>query len=411
MTSRPLLLATCALLTAVPARADLTAPSTLLGPATQAPLAAPASIAPPAMAPVPRPLSPQTTTERPQAGALAARCGEGGEGGNGIPRIARLEDNTHAKVLRFDEAGGLYGGFTPLQSEARHLAPGETFTLQGGCFGDSPGSVELVWESHDAQANTGNRARLALGERRIPALIDSWQNGLIRGRVPHDLSGLLPGRLGLTVRTADGQQVSNAVHTGFWPKWVELPIPRASLSLVHCEDAAPMINGACRGGDALYQPHTTVPYPTHPEIVRKPIAGAHRCLAAGGCTKNRRPEYSGKDVYRFTLPAWQAPVITAYMADIEERREKNRARSAKPTLTLIADGPDTPLSRPRSYTLEVAWVLAQPDSSAFYAIDLVSRTPAGLEPEKPMFQPGPITRPSPALQLPGARVRMKDLPR
>ncbi len=411
MTSRPLLLATYALLAAVPVQADLTAPSTLPSPASQsiqAPLATPAPIAPTMMAPLPRPLSPQTTTSRPPVGALAGRCGEGGKGS---PRIARLEDNTQAKVLRFDEAKGLYGTLIHLQSAERHLAPGDTFVLYGGCFGNSAGSVELVWESHDTQANTGNHARLSIGEQRIPALIDSWQNGLIRGRLPHDLSGLLPGKLRLTVRTADEQQISNAVHTGFWPNWTDLPIPRDSLSLVHCEDAAPVVNSACRGGDALYQPHTTVPYPTHPEIVRKPIAGAHHCLAAGGCAKNRKPEYNGMDVYRFTLPAWQAPVITAYVADIEERRDKQRGRSARPTLTLMADAPDTPLSRPRGYTLEVAWVLAQPDSRAYYAIDLVSRTPAGLEPVKPVHQPGPSSLSSPALQVPGARVRMQDLPR
>lgn len=397
---KPLLIA-LALMGVLPVHADpLTAPSTLPGGS--------AAVAPAVMPPAAPVLPPVGTRAigTPQAIQRAVPMQSGAVDRCSLrpdttPHIAKLKDQDTSAVV-FQSQADLYGAsITQVQSPADHLSPGGAFELDGACFGNETGSVDIRWTGAPERTDSVFVTRLATTARSYAAEIVEWRDSKIVARLPADISGLAPGTLNLSVRPASSATVSNTVATAFWPVWHNAhnaDQARRFVQILHCEPASASVRSACRGGSQSDQPEADFDYPAQGEAAFNTVAASHACRASQGCNIN------STDRYRIEVPAWVIPVITFW----RDGNSHRKGGDSFPRVSLLPENSNSPLGKPRTYLLNINWSLVKHQEILAYRMDIGTLMPRGLEPAAASLRErSVIPQGLPA----GARVRMKDTQR
>lgn len=378
----------------------LTAPSTLPGGSVAVPaVATPA--APMHPAPAIHSLAAPAQTQRravPMQSGAVDRCSLRPDT---TPHIAKLKDQDTPAVV-FQSQADLYGAsIAQVQSPADHLSPGSAFELDGACFGNETGSVDIRWTAAPERTDSVFTARLATIARSYTAEIVEWRDSKIVARLPADISGLAPGTLNLGVRPANSAAVSNTVATTFWPVWHNAhnaDQARLFVQILYCEPASDRVRSACRGGSQSDQPEADFDYPAQGEAAFNTVAASHACRASQGCNMN------STDRYRIEVPAWVIPVITFW----RDGNSHRKGGDSLPRVSLLPENSNSPLGKPRAYLLNINWSLVKNQEILAYRMDIGTLMPRGLEPAAaPLRERSVIPQGLPA----GARVRMKDTQR
>ncbi|MCE2659916.1 MAG: hypothetical protein LW854_17020 [Rubrivivax sp.] len=323
----------------------------------------------------------------PPVAVLAGRCADGGEP---VPRLSRMtpQDRGQRRVQAVSDQAAAYWGGGPgavvLAAPSVHLAPGDTIELTGGCFGEEPGSVELVFPPRSAASPVQQQTINLRPER---AELQEWTDTRVRVRVPPGLSGRPPGRMELRLTHANGRQ-SAGLPVDFWPQWESVSV-LAWVRMAACHSAADQ-PGACRVGDQQVAPVAGFPVPA---LGSGQLAARHGCRGPQVCNVARAT--AAMDRYTLELPPWVFPVVERVSHDHRYRRSAH-SREAPPTLRLTPAVQQAAPEAARAWHLDVEWTLAEPGDELAYRIELVGLRPRGLGvPGRPEWSgPG---KPQPAI--------------
>jgi hypothetical protein len=335
-----------------------------------------------AQSPPPRWSNGGPSAQRPTAapapvGVLAARCADGGEPVPRLSRLVPLDPRQRLVELSSDQAAAYWDtgpGTATVAAPSGHLAPGDTFELTGACFGETPGTVALVFAGRPSRPNAQAQTLTLSADAERAELVD-WSDTRVRVRVPPGLAGRMPGRMALQLTHHNGQS-SNTLAADFWPEWEAVSLmPWVRLTACHSNPDEP---GACRAGD---QQMAAVAGFMPPATRAAPLAARHACRAPQRCDAGRASTPS--DRYTLELPAWVLPVVERVSFDHRYRRSAH-SRESPPKLRLLPAVPQSTPDSARQWHLDIHWSLAESGDELSYAVDLRGLRPRGTgQPSRP----------------------------
>lgn len=217
------------------------------------------------------------------------------------PHLSKLILSDWQPILFYLDSPGINAGRNGYYGQNGDLAPGSVFGLAGRCFGDAPGSV-IVQLTGVARRGDNIATRVAVGNT-YEAIIESWSNTRISARMPDGITGVPPGDLTITVRSANSELVSQPQTAHFWPRWeIVADDAKRYAQLVQCGETLPIEISACIAGVHQHTPRADFPVECGTNCTFK---GQHQRIDPDDRQKNL--DVKTPDIYRLNMPAWTIP--------------------------------------------------------------------------------------------------------
>jgi hypothetical protein len=309
------------------------------------------------------PLLQSAGSARIDTGLLAAQCGT--PDAPQPPHLGKLILPDWQPILWYmDSPGFTHMGPNGYYGQQGDLSPGSLFGLSGRCFGDAPGSV--IVQFGGAGRTGGHIATRVTASNTYEAVIESWSNSRISARIPGTISGVPPGNLTISVRTTNGELLSQPQTAHFWPKWEFAGAATKYAHLLKCHENLPIGQSSCRAGSQLYAPLSdfVAEFNTF-----NSFKAQHQIADPGDA--RQQTQFNPKDTFRLEMPSWVVPYAI---------RIKSGARSRDINYVATFIPPSGQPSRPLTYDFEVqSWLRGKGDWIA-YEIDAYCMTPADMSP-------------------------------